>query len=50
MTGDAAIAGLGMTSLGRVFGSSQRRLAAQRDPARAAADAGHGRIATWTGC
>ena len=28
MTGDAAIAGLGMTSMGRVFGSSPRRLAA----------------------
>jgi acetyl-CoA acetyltransferase/uncharacterized OB-fold protein len=28
VTGDAAIAGLGMTSLGRVFGSSPRRLAA----------------------
>jgi acetyl-CoA acetyltransferase/uncharacterized OB-fold protein len=29
VTDDAAIAGLGMTSLGRVFGSSPRRLAAQ---------------------
>ncbi|HET7017922.1 MAG TPA: OB-fold domain-containing protein [Streptosporangiaceae bacterium] len=35
----AAIAGLGMTDLGRVFGSSQRRLAAQA-VRRAAADAG----------
>ncbi len=34
-----AIAGLGMTDLGRVFGSSQRRLAAQA-VRRAAADAG----------
>jgi acetyl-CoA acetyltransferase/uncharacterized OB-fold protein len=37
--GDAAIAGLGMTSLGRVFGSSPRRLAAQA-VRLAAADAG----------
>ena len=35
----AAIAGLGLTELGRVFGSSQRRLAAQA-VRRAAADAG----------
>ncbi|HEX5189558.1 MAG TPA: OB-fold domain-containing protein [Streptosporangiaceae bacterium] len=39
MTGDAAIAGLGMTSLGRVFGSSPRRLAAAA-VRLAAADAG----------
>ncbi len=39
MTGDAAIAGLGMTSLGRVFGSSPRRLAASA-VRLAAADAG----------
>jgi len=39
VTGDAAIAGLGMTSLGRVFGSSPRRLAAQA-VRLAAADAG----------
>ena len=35
----AAIAGLGLTDLGRVFGSNQRRLAAQAIR-RAAADAG----------
>jgi acetyl-CoA acetyltransferase/uncharacterized OB-fold protein len=39
VTGDAAITGLGMTSLGRVFGSSPRRLAASA-VRRAAADAG----------
>jgi acetyl-CoA acetyltransferase/uncharacterized OB-fold protein len=39
VTDDAAIAGLGMTSLGRVFGSSPRRLAAQA-VRLAAADAG----------
>ncbi len=39
MTGDAAIAGLGMTRLGRVFGSSPRRLAAAA-VRLAAADAG----------
>ena len=39
MTGDAAIAGLGMTNLGRVFGSSPRRLAAAA-VRLAAADAG----------
>ena len=39
MTGDAAITGLGMTSLGRVFGSSPRRLAAAA-VRLAAADAG----------
>ena len=39
MTDDAAIAGLGMTSLGRVFGSSPRRLAASA-VRLAAADAG----------
>jgi acetyl-CoA acetyltransferase/uncharacterized OB-fold protein len=39
VTGDAAIAGLGMTSLGRVFGSSPRRLAASA-VRLAAADAG----------
>jgi acetyl-CoA acetyltransferase/uncharacterized OB-fold protein len=39
VTGDAAIAGLGMSSLGRVFGSSPRRLAASA-VRRAAADAG----------
>ncbi len=39
MTGDAAISGLGMTSLGRVFGSSPRRLAGSAIRL-AAADAG----------
>jgi acetyl-CoA acetyltransferase/uncharacterized OB-fold protein len=39
VTGDAAIAGLGMTSLGRVFGSSPRKLAASA-VRLAAADAG----------
>jgi acetyl-CoA acetyltransferase/uncharacterized OB-fold protein len=39
VTCDAAIAGLGMTSIGRVFGSSPRRLAAQA-VRLAAADAG----------